>query len=64
MQIKKGGIYMGQEYTWKQYYRLSKNRLFIMYVFDTAWSKAIYQFKSILTITDCTDKKYVLTRNI
>lgn len=64
LEIKKGETYMGQKYACKQYYRLSKNKLFIMYGFDTAWSKAIYQFKSILIITDCTDKEYVLTRNM
>lgn len=36
LQIKKGETYMGQKYKCKQYYRLSKNKLFIMYGFDTA----------------------------
>lgn len=39
---------MGQEYTCKQYYRLSKNKLFIMYGFDTAWSKAIFSIQDYL----------------
>lgn len=36
LEIKKGETYMGQKYACKQYYRLSKNKLFIMYGFDTA----------------------------
>lgn len=48
LQIKKGETYMGQEYTCKQYYRLSKNKLFIMYGFDTAWSKAIFSIQDYL----------------